>query len=101
MAPATSRPTTAPAQVPALRASILGGFKGVAVDANENLYVMDPVDSRALVFPNAGSLSGSLTAIAVFGQGGSFMGATILTTTASWPTVSARTLTADLFRMPT
>ena len=34
---------------------------------------MDPVNSRALVFPNAGSLSGSLTAIAVFGQGGSFM----------------------------
>ena len=52
----------------------LGGYNQVAVDANENLYAMDPVNSRAIVFPNAGSLSGSLTAVAVFGQGGSFMG---------------------------
>ncbi len=52
----------------------LDGFNDVAVDANENLYAMDPGNSRAIVFPNAGSLQGSLTAIAVFGQDGSFMG---------------------------
>ena len=50
----------------------IGGFNSVAVDANENLYAMDPVNSRAIVFPNAGSLSGSLTATTVFGQGGNF-----------------------------
>src|SRR5271155_1271630 len=52
----------------------LGGFNDMAVDANENLYAMDPMNSRAVVFPNAGSLNGSLTAIAGFGQDGSFMG---------------------------
>ena len=31
----------------------LGGYNSVAVDANENLYAMDPVNSRAIVFPNA------------------------------------------------
>ena len=50
----------------------LFGFNSVAVDANENLYAMDPANSRALVFPNASSLSGSLDAIAVFGQGNNF-----------------------------
>jgi hypothetical protein len=50
----------------------LGGWNGGAVDANENLYAMDLANSRAIVFPNASSLSGSLTATAVFGQGGSF-----------------------------
>jgi len=50
----------------------LFGFNSVAVDAGDNLYAMDPVNSRAIVFPNAGSLSGSLTATKVFGQGGSF-----------------------------
>src|SRR5208283_3412517 len=54
----------------------LNGFNDMAVDANQNLYAMEPGNSRAIVFPNAGSLSGSLTAIAVFGQGGSFMGDT-------------------------
>jgi hypothetical protein len=50
------------------------GWNGLAVDANENLYAMDPVNSRALVFPNANSLSGTLTATAIFGQGGNFAG---------------------------
>ena len=52
----------------------LGGFNAMAVDANENLYATDAYNNRVLVFPNAGTLSGSLTATAVFGQGGSFMG---------------------------
>ena len=47
----------------------LFGWNGVAVDANDNLYAMDPVNSRAIVFPNANSLLGSLTATAIFGQG--------------------------------
>ena len=47
----------------------LGGYNSVAVDANENLYAMDPVNSRAIVFQNANSLSGSLTAVKVIGQG--------------------------------
>ena len=50
----------------------IGGFNSVAVDANENLYAMDPVNSRAIVFPNAGSLSGSLTATAGFRTGRQF-----------------------------
>ena len=36
----------------------LFGWNGVAVDANDNLYAMDPVNSRAIVFPNANSLFG-------------------------------------------
>ena len=50
----------------------LGGWNGVAVDANENLYAMDPVNNRVLRFPNASTIPGSLTALQVFGQGGSF-----------------------------
>ena len=51
----------------------IGGWDGIAVDKNENLYAMDPGNSRALQFPNANLVPNpSPTAVQVFGQHGSF-----------------------------
>ena len=48
-------------------------WDGIAVDKSENLYAMDPANSRALRFSNANLIPNpSPTAVQVFGQHGSF-----------------------------